>query len=759
MRRFSGEKIFMPKIAIPLILAIATALRIITLRYRYLLGYDPYFHLAYIEESLKVGYWIKFYPLANAPWGDLIYKTGHPLGFYATPVYIWKVLKISLYNAFRVTPVIFGVLTIFFFYLTILNFYGKREAFFSSFFLSVMFGHVFRSMGGYYRGDNYMLFWYSIALFGISLALRRDKLTKRLPFYLIPALASGLVSAFWSAYYLMFIFLLLNITFLAIGAFILKKERYLFDSVILALSTALGALIANYLGKIVRYGMLGRNTWLGKITMEKLGIKLNNDIGDVYLFLHLKYLVPLAILLVLTLFLTSKMIKNEKHRLIFVSLILLVFAIIFSKFTTLKGLFLGFKIFSKLPIIETTHSKFSDLWLAYNIVIFLAPLFVLKSRKVSVTDFLLLGTIIPSLWMIYIWTRFLFIGSMAIAIMAGVGLVSLYELLLSRIKGRATLAVSLILMIIMPSITGALGFRTVLTERPLMNIHWERGLVWLRENSNENDIILAWWDYGGWIEYYTRRGTVAQMSPDEFVARYLLGRVSDQELMNLGVDYIIVSFDTALKFGAILRTANENEEGQFLIILPLVSKFGVLIFEYGSYKLIMKPGKKLEVLTTINGRTYIPKEVFVEHDGNITEVELHTHSNLYAYINLNYGYAVLMNEKTFNTTLAKLMFTNKYPMDYKLAYSDGGFIKIFKFEHPNVKIYRRDGKIIFKFENATGTKLEIVGFLDNGTKVFEKWYYVRGLREFELPAEVKGDVIRYTYTQEEKVLDRGIFLR
>ncbi|WP_163334339.1 hypothetical protein [Enterobacter bugandensis] len=46
---------------------------------------------------------------------------------------IWKVLKISLYNAFRVTPVIFGVLTIFFFCLTILNFYCKREAFFSSF--------------------------------------------------------------------------------------------------------------------------------------------------------------------------------------------------------------------------------------------------------------------------------------------------------------------------------------------------------------------------------------------------------------------------------------------------------------------------------------------------------------------------------------------------------------------------------------------------------------------------------------------------
>jgi len=52
MKRF--EKVFEPKVALPLIVLIATVFRLIPLRYKYLFGYDPYFHLAYIEESLKV---------------------------------------------------------------------------------------------------------------------------------------------------------------------------------------------------------------------------------------------------------------------------------------------------------------------------------------------------------------------------------------------------------------------------------------------------------------------------------------------------------------------------------------------------------------------------------------------------------------------------------------------------------------------------------------------------------------------------------
>ncbi|MFA4701987.1 glycosyltransferase family 39 protein [Pyrococcus kukulkanii] len=199
-----------------------------------------------------------------------------------------KIFGVSLYNAFRITPVIFGVLTIVFFYLTMLNFCGKREAFFSAFFLSVMFGHVFRSMANYYRGDNYMLFWYSVAFFGISLAFKYRRKKWAYIFYILPAFASGLASIFWSAYYPIFVFLLGNALFIAIGAFISGKEKYFMHSTSLAFSTIIGAF---ELGKYFRYGMFGWNKWQGKKLAEMLSLNFGR-IKDVHLLIHIKYLVP-----------------------------------------------------------------------------------------------------------------------------------------------------------------------------------------------------------------------------------------------------------------------------------------------------------------------------------------------------------------------------------------------------------------------------------------------------------------------------------
>jgi len=192
----------------------------------------------------------------------------------------------------------------------------------------------------------------------------------------------------------------------------------------------------------------------------------------------------------------------------------------------------------------------------------------------------------------------------------------------------------------------------------------------------------------------------------------------------------------------------------------LISRFGTLLFERNGYRIIAQPGEKWQVIININGQTFSPKEAFLEYKGTITALPLRREKigNAYVYMNLNYGYAVLMSEKTFNTTLAKLMFSNEYPPDYQLVYSDGGYIKIFHFIHPNVAIKQTENEIIFRFENATGTGLGVFGYLENGTLVFKKWYSVKGKKEFILPKELNGSVVvRYTYLKKRTVLDRGIF--
>ncbi|MBO8175050.1 MAG: oligosaccharyl transferase, STT3 subunit [Thermococcus sp.] len=760
MKRF--EKVFEPKVALPLITLIATVFRVIPLRYKYLFGYDPYFHLAYIEESLKAGKWINFLTIAGGPWGT---KISHPLGLYLAPYYVYKILKIfgvSLYDAFRITPVIFGVLTIIFFYLAMLNFYGKKEAFFSAFFLSIMFGHVFRSMANYYRGDNYMLFWYSVALFGISLAIKYASMEewkyRRFAFYLIPAFASGLAAIFWQGYYPIFVFLLANAFFMAIGTFLLDKKEHFMDSIVLVISTVVGALLAIRLGEKYGYGIMTTSfEWIAK----KFGINLGN-IRDVYLWSHLMILVPLALVFILILCVLGK-IRNPRIK--YISLIGSTFIITVIIFLMLNKYLEFWKgiltwIFGSAPILEIQKTSFKDLFAAYNILPFLIPFYFLRFKNPKISDFLHLGLIFPSLLIVYYRTRFLFIGSMAIALMSGVGLVNLHRLLSTKLDERKTLALSVSLLVVIPVISAGLGFEKVYAEKPLINDHWIQALTWLKDNSNENDVVLSWWDYGHWVTYYARRSPIAQGGSSKWVALYYLGKVNNNQLMARGVDYAIVSYDTALKFGAILDTANVSKEGYFLAILPLVSKVGALIFQQGQYTITARPGKEWSILINTGTAVFSPKEAFLEYKNSIIKLNITTKNvaDAYVYLNLNYGYAVLMSEKTFNTTLAKLMFTNEYSKDYQLVYSDGGYIKIFKFRHPNVAVEQTENEIIFKFENATGTGLGVFGYLENGTQVFKKWYSVKGKTEFILlKDQVNGTVIRYAYAEGKKIVDRGVF--
>ena len=767
--RMKLEDIFKPKVALPVLTVITLILRLIPLRHKYMLGYDPYFHLAYIEEALKAGDWFNFLTIAGGPWGHQI-RNFHPLGLWMTPAYVYKILRVfgvSLYNAFRITPVIFGVLTVVFFYLALLKLYDEKKAFFASLFLAISFGHIFRSMANYYRGDNYMLFWYSVALLGVALAFSiRSKLRyKRFVFYLIPAFASGFASIFWQAYYPIFIFLLANGVFLAAGAFILDEKENLLDALALALSTVLGAFIANSLGGKFGYGMLGYDRWLGKKTAEKLMLEFGT-IKDVYLLVHVKYLVPLSIAFIVLIFILGKFIKDKKVRAgVLIGLAVLGTFVLFYRFEALKDLSTGFGIFREAPIQETQPSSFSDLWKAFSISLFLIPLFFLRfdPNRVNISDFLVLGLIFPSLYMIKTWTRFLFIGSMAIALMAGIGIVELYEISKPHLNERKVSALGIGLLVLLPAVNGGFSIKETYSLRPYGNEYWEDALTWLRENSNQNDIVMAWWDYGHFVTYFGRRSPVAQGSPSSAVALYYLDKLDENWAMSLGVDYVIVSYYDFLRFGAIVETANRHPkynitEKYGLIVLPLTSTVEALVFQKGDYRIIAKPGKTWNVIVNIKGQAIAPKELYVEYKGGIVRPNLSaSNTNTYLYVNLDYRYAIFMNEEAFNTTLARLFVRPEEP--YELVYSDGGVVKILKLKHPNVKVERDGEKVILRFENATGTRLGIWGFLENGTLVFKKWYNVKGKNEFELPEEVNGTVVRYAYAVGKKIVDKGIFRR
>ena len=382
--------------------------------------------------------------------------------------------------------------------------------------------------------------------------------------------------------------------------------------------------------------------------------------------------------------------------------------------------------------------------------------------RAKVRDFLLLGLLLVVGPMVFLWTRFLFIGSIAVALTAGIGSVHLYGLLRPRVEARkwgAILLISLILLI--PAVTAVQGVQNTLDARPFVNGYWVRGLKYLGDHSNINDVVLTWWDHGHWVTYYAGRAPVAQGGPSRWVARYYLGLEKPRGLMALGVDYVTVSYDTLLKFGAVLKTAGVSPEGYGFVLMHISGSYGsVLMFSGKGYSIILQPGRrKPEAIVRAGNSSFEPKELYLEAGDSIKRFSMGGTVNpqAYVYVNLNYGYAVLMNEKTFNTPLARLMFTDNMT-NYSLVYSDGGMLKIFRFEHPNVIVTAENGSVVLRFTNATGTGLGIYGYLDNGTLVFKRWYPVSGKYEFILPDNLNGSVVvRYTYARKRTVLDRGVF--
>ncbi|CAD5243328.1 oligosaccharyl transferase, STT3 subunit [Thermococcus camini] len=619
-----------PKFAAPIVTAIALAFRLIPLRFEYLLGYDPYFHLAYIRYALEKGEWVNFITCAGGPYGYQISRF-HPLGLWMTPAYFYKLLSpfgVSLYNAFRITPVVFGVLTVLFTYLAVLRLYGKREAFLSAFFLAVSFGHVFRSMAGYYRGDNYMLFLYSAALLGtaVPLSLREPRWRNvRLALYLLPGIFAGLSAAFWQAYYPIFALVAANALFLAIGGFLLGREKYLRDSLALLLSLAIGALLANSLGSHLGYGMVGSTHWLGIKLAEELGVRFG-FIGDLFLLLYLKYAIPLALASVIALAILSRFVRDRKQR----ALVVLIGTtaalwLAVRYYGVINGALL--RIFPESPIAETQRTAFDDLWEAYGISGLLVPLFIIRFlRRPRPADFLLLGTALVMLSMAVVWTRFLFISSLAVATMAGIGLVALHDTAGALAGGipdnkRGWLSAALSLLLIgVPLVPAYQGLNTTLSVHPFMTSGWESALTYLGEISSPNDVVLTWWDQGHWVTYYSMRSPVAQGSPSGWVAKYYLGLVNENGLMKLGVDYVIVSYDTLMKFGAVMETAGVSPGEYGLVVLHRVpSRGSILIFSGGPYSVMAVPGEdRWDVKVDIGGRFVIPSRVFVEVGGDWT---------------------------------------------------------------------------------------------------------------------------------------------
>lgn len=625
----------------------------------YLLGFDPYVHLSVIREFLSGNIQDNLiYPLSLAPYGARI---NEPLGIYYLPIWVFKISKLlgmSLYDTFRLIPTLFGVLTVVFFYSFVAKLYGKRYAIYSALFLAITFAHISKSMANYYRADNYALFLYSLILWAFSGLFQKVNFNLRTILYIAAAgVALGLSCAFWGGYVVLFIFVFGSLFFSLVITFLKEDKQHFYSSVYILLSIILGGVIVFLIGPKVNY----------------------------YYFQNFPKIFPYLLIFVIPLFifvfLSLRLRFDISHKTKILTVVLMGTAIFLVLLNynpiLLKELLTGFGYLTPTGVYETIMElrkpAFSDLWIGFGVSMFFVPFYFLHMKKNSLL-LVHLGWIIPSVYLLLNAVRFIFVASLAFAFMAGVGLVEIEE----RIKsiGLISKKAGIAIIISVFLITGYLSFASLKNLHPVMDQNWENALLYLKFHSNETDIVLSWWDYGGFVQYYAERPTLTDSVYGQvlakYVARYYLGLVPIQELKRRGVRYVIVNKELILKFGTIVRTANESGE-YIMTMLPLNYALGnTLVFSDNNVVFVLKRDGGWFSTLQIGGRKIQISKLILEKN-EIEEVKLNK-EGLIVYVNLNYGYAVIMNEKAFNTELSQLMFLNKGD----LVYSDGGVIKIFR---------------------------------------------------------------------------------
>lgn len=161
--------------------------------------------------------------------------------------------------------------------------------------------------------------------------------------------------------------------------------------------------------------------------------------------------------------------------------------------------------------------------------------------------------------------RFAYYFTVNAALLAGYAAWRLREAIRDRAVALMLVAVLIFLMVI-PSFQYSSALARSQTFAP--SDAWMESLDWIEQNTNEDDVILAWWDYGYWIERETgRKAFITPMQPAEPIAtaaELFLNGSADEVAAETGASYIVIHYqDVTSKLWAIATWADFPPKNYF----------------------------------------------------------------------------------------------------------------------------------------------------------------------------------------------------
>lgn len=549
--------------AYPILFAIALialAFRITTLRFdNLLLGGDPWYHYKIAKILLETGEYPMWEYYTRYPYGEPVIA---PPGFYYLPVMLYKLAAltgISFFRVFQLLPAIIGVLSIIPFYLLIKELFNRKTGLIAALLLAISPAGITRALAGYYRGEVFLVFTMLFALYLFVMSLR-----KKLYFSVLAGVFLFLGGLFWNGWPF-------ALGVLSAVAGLTAIFNYLKNLPLGKLAMSYG--IASALGLSLIY--IVRETFY----KYEAGIK---EIGPV--ILGFKLVVAFLLLLVLLEGLRTVMAKNRNARVFFLSVSFLVLLLYTYKSGYIKPLEGYYQYLEnvrgialtevpthiwRLGISEQRSVTLPYLSQVYSILLILAPIGLLLTLKkgLSQRSAFALAFTFSTVPLLVFQIRFAFIAAPALCLLSALPL----DKALRRcgFKGnskRVILLTAVILMLFSVNLHAA--NRYVSEARPFVSQDLYEALDWMSENTPEDSIVLAWWDYSGPIAAIADRRVVTHTAPSGIVESFaLLLRTSNESqaleifkslnedfsLRDMKADYLIADTRTYLLWPKILK--------------------------------------------------------------------------------------------------------------------------------------------------------------------------------------------------------------
>ena len=269
----------------------------------------------------------------------------------------------------------------------------------------------------------------------------------------------------------------------------------------------------------------------------------------------------------------SQGIKKKKHKIFFsLTWILMISGILFSRISA-NSLLNGFNSISKLFYFASLLIFVSYfIWLYFN-------------EKINVKSELLIITS----WLLFILIagrgaiRFFFLMAPFICFMVGYFSIKLFESFKkSKDELLRVLLFILLILLVIGLIVSAVGFTKTTKQQakytgPSANLHWQKAMSWVRDNTPSESIFVHWWDYGYWVQYLGERPTITDGGHgnafwDHLIGRYLLTTPFPETALSFmkahEVSYLLIDPTDIGKYSAYSKIGSDATTNDRFSMIP-----------------------------------------------------------------------------------------------------------------------------------------------------------------------------------------------